>query len=92
VFFGRWIPGVRVVAAVMAGATEMPWRRFAVANALGAVAWASSVATTAMLRGPAGTAILGAAGIAAVLVATAVTAWRRHRRMRRPRTAAATTA
>jgi len=32
VFFGRWIPGVRVVAAVMAGATRMPWRRFAVAT------------------------------------------------------------
>jgi len=63
VFFGRWIPGVRVVAAVMAGATEMPWRRFAVANALGAVAWASTVATTAMRLGPTGTAILGAAGI-----------------------------
>src|SRR3954469_20954820 len=33
VFCGRWVPGVRVVAALMAGATNMPWKRFAVANA-----------------------------------------------------------
>lgn len=89
VFFGRWIPGVRVVAAVMAGTTQMPWKRFAVANALGAVAWASTVATTAFLLGPAGTAILGTAGIAAVIALGVVAAWRRRRRSRRRLVAAA---
>ncbi|MBA2513310.1 MAG: DedA family protein [Solirubrobacterales bacterium] len=54
VFFGRWIPGVRVVVAVVAGATRMPWKRFAVANALGAFAWAGTVATAASLLGPLG--------------------------------------
>jgi membrane protein DedA with SNARE-associated domain len=83
---------VRVVAAVMAGATRMPWQRFAVANALGAFAWASTVAGSAFALGPAGTAILGSTGIAAVIVATAAAAWRRHRRARRPPAAAAATA
>ena len=32
VFVGRWIPGLRVVAAVMAGGARMPWPRFAVAT------------------------------------------------------------
>jgi membrane protein DedA with SNARE-associated domain len=34
----------------------MPWRRFAAANALGAIAWAGSVATVATLLGASGTA------------------------------------
>lgn len=64
VFFGRWVPGVRVVAAVMAGATNMPWRRFALANAAGALTWAAGVATLAMLAGPTGSLLLAAGGLA----------------------------
>lgn len=79
VFFGRWIPGVRVIAAVMAGATRMPWRRFAVANATGAFAWAATVATTAATVGPAGAAALGIAGLTLGLVGAAV-GWWRHRK------------
>lgn len=82
VFFARWIPGVRVVAALMAGATRMPWRRFAVANALGALAWATTVATTAYLVGPAGAAAFGALGLIAALSAAAVSWWRRRGRRR----------
>lgn len=63
VFAGRWLPGVRVVAAVLAGAALMPWRRFAVANAAGAVCWAATVAGTAALVGPAGTAVIVVAGM-----------------------------
>ena len=40
VFFGRWIALLRVLAAVLAGATRMPWRRFVVMNALGGICWA----------------------------------------------------
>lgn len=78
VFLGRWVPGVRVVAAVTAGATHMPWPRFAIANALGAVAWASSVATLAMIAGPTGSLILVAAGLALAPL-TAAFAWLRYR-------------
>lgn len=73
---------MRVVAALMAGATRMPWRRFAVANALGALAWATTVATTAYLVGPAGTAAFGALGLIAALSAAAVSWWRRRGRRR----------
>ena len=38
VFFGRWLPVLRVTAAWMAGASHMEWRKFAVFNALGGVA------------------------------------------------------
>jgi undecaprenyl-diphosphatase len=79
VFFGRWVPGVRIVAAVMAGAARMPWPRFAAANATGALAWAATVATLAMLVGPAGAALLavGGLGLGALTLAAA---WWSHRR------------
>lgn len=40
VFFGRWVALLRVLAAVLAGATKMPWRQFVVMNALGGICWA----------------------------------------------------
>jgi undecaprenyl-diphosphatase len=79
VFFGRWVPGVRIVAAVMAGAARMPWPRFAAANAAGAFCWAATVATLAMLVGPGGAAGLAAAGLTLGGV-TLVAAWWSHRR------------
>jgi undecaprenyl-diphosphatase len=79
VFFGRWVPGVRIVAAVMAGASRMSWPRFAMANAAGALAWATTVATLAVLAGPTGAAVLAVGGLAlgAVTLAAGV---RSHRR------------
>jgi undecaprenyl-diphosphatase len=85
VFFGRWIPGVRVVAAVTAGAARMPWPRFALANALGAIAWAASVSTLAAAAGPAGALALAAGGLGLGAV-TLTGAWLRQRR-RTPRPA-----
>ncbi len=87
VFASRFIPGVRVVAAVMAGATQMPWRRFALANTLGAVAWATSVASLAYLLGPAGAATLAAAGLGLMPLAAGL-AWLRQRTLRRHDTGA----
>jgi membrane-associated protein len=43
VFAGRWMPGLRIVAAWIAGAARMPWQRFLLWNALGAVAWATTI-------------------------------------------------
>jgi membrane protein DedA with SNARE-associated domain len=80
VFFGRWVPGVRVIAAVMAGATRMPWKHFAVANALGAITWATTVATASVLLGPAVTAMVGLASLAAAVGSVGVAWWRRRRR------------
>jgi membrane protein DedA with SNARE-associated domain len=79
VFFGRWIPGVRIVAAVMAGAARMPWPRFAAANAAGAFAWAATVATLAVLVGPTGSVLLAAGGLGLGAI-TFTVAWWSHRR------------
>jgi undecaprenyl-diphosphatase len=82
VFFGRWVPGVRIVAAVMAGAARMPWPRFAVANATGAFAWAGTVATLAMLAGPTGAAIMALGGLTLGAVSLAAGWWAHRRRLR----------
>jgi membrane protein DedA with SNARE-associated domain len=79
VFFGRWVPGVRIVAAVMAGAARMPWPRFAAANAAGALAWATTVSTLAVLAGPTGAVVLAAGGLMLGAITFAVGVWS-HRR------------
>ena len=79
VFFGRWVPGVRVVAALMAGATRMPWPRFALANAAGAFTWAGTVASLAVLAGPTGSLMLAAGGLTLGAV-TVLVGRLRHRR------------
>jgi undecaprenyl-diphosphatase len=85
VFFGRWVPGVRVVAAVLAGASAMPWRRFLVYNALGAFAWSTTVAGLAAILGPMAAATIYGAGVLVAVGAAgagAVAAWRHRRRTR----------
>jgi membrane protein DedA with SNARE-associated domain len=72
VFFGRWLPGLRVVASWLAGANRMPWPRFLVWNALGGIAWASTVGTLAYLLGRSASGSLGAIGFIGVGVAVVV--------------------
>lgn len=43
VFFSRFITGVRVICAMAAGAAGMSWERFVLANAGGALAWATVI-------------------------------------------------
>lgn len=90
VFVSRFIPGVRVVAAVLAGASQMPWRRFGPANALGAIAWASCVASLAYLLGAKGAAALAVTGLALLPIAGGI-AWLRRRSSRRRRAARSAT-
>lgn len=40
IFFARFITGLRILAAIFAGAAKMPWKRFLFFSAVGAVAWA----------------------------------------------------
>jgi membrane protein DedA with SNARE-associated domain len=51
VFFGRWVPGLRVFAAWLAGASRMRWSRFAFWNALGGIGWASTIGVLTYLLG-----------------------------------------
>jgi membrane-associated protein len=67
VFLGRWLPGLRITAAWLAGTSRMRWLRFLLWNALGGVAWAASVGIAAYLLGSA--AGTGLALIALVVVA-----------------------
>jgi len=39
VFFARFVPVLRSIAGVLAGANRMPWHSFMVANVAGAVGW-----------------------------------------------------
>jgi membrane protein DedA with SNARE-associated domain len=43
VFIARFVTGLRVFGAVLAGGSGLPWRKFLFYNATGAVAWASAV-------------------------------------------------
>jgi undecaprenyl-diphosphatase len=97
VFFGRWLPGLRVVASWLAGANHMRWRRFLLWNALGGIAWASTVGTAAYLLGRSASGSLGAIGFAGIAIAALVylvsrirrelTPTRRSRRRRTSETA-----
>jgi membrane protein DedA with SNARE-associated domain len=44
VFIARFVTGLRVFGAVLAGGSDMAWKTFLVFNATGAVVWATSVA------------------------------------------------
>lgn len=79
VFLGRFVPGVRVVAAVTAGASAMPWPRFAFYNLCGAVAWATAVAGLAALAGPAGAATFATVAIVTAVLVGATAALRARR-------------
>jgi membrane protein DedA with SNARE-associated domain len=82
VFFQRFIPGIRIVGALCAGAARMPWRNFALANASGAFTWAASVAGLSALVGS--TAAFAGAAIGFVFggITLAVVAVRQRRRLK----------
>jgi membrane-associated protein len=85
VFLGRWVSGLRIASAWLAGINGMRWPVFLFWNALGGIAWATSIALAIYLLGPfAEHAITVAGPAAAGLVAVAAIAlywrWRRQRR------------
>jgi membrane protein DedA with SNARE-associated domain len=87
VFFGRWLPVLRFTAALLAGVNEMPWRRFFVANALGAIGWVCTVGTAAYVLGSSATNLFEAIGFAGLLAVTLAIVghivWRRSQRDRK---------
>jgi membrane protein DedA with SNARE-associated domain len=82
VFLGRWVAGLRIAASWLAGINRMPWRRFLFWNALGGIAWATSVGLLAYWLGPTAEKVfrtVGLAGVALVVVALAAfMLWRRR--------------
>jgi membrane protein DedA with SNARE-associated domain len=88
VFFGRWVTGVRVVVAWLAGADAMRWPRFLMWNALGGIAWAVTVGLASFLLGAAGEKLITSAGAAAAVgVGLTVAAFVLGARLRRSRRA-----
>jgi membrane protein DedA with SNARE-associated domain len=68
----RFVPVLRALAGILAGANRMPWRQFMLANVVGAFAWAAFFGFAAYMLGRQierfATPMIIAAGIAAVVV------------------------
>lgn len=79
VFFGRFLPILRILAAVLAGTDRVPWWRFIVANAAGGILWATLVGTLSYLLGAAVQGPITYAGYGLAVLVTAATwlLWRR---------------
>jgi membrane protein DedA with SNARE-associated domain len=89
VFLGRWIPGLRTWASWLAGANQMRWRSFALWNAAGGIAWATTVGLLAYALGhTARTAVTGFGVAGAVTVVVALVVLLRRRRAQRERLSA----
>jgi membrane protein DedA with SNARE-associated domain len=72
VFFGRFVPVLRMLAAVLAGVNRMDWRRFLLANTAGGILWASAVGFGAYLFGRAVMHVATPLSITLVTVSLAV--------------------
>src|SRR3954453_866715 len=69
VFLGRWVSGLRIASAWLAGMNNMRWPTFVFWNALGGIAWATSVALAIYFAGSIAEDVIGIAGpVAAVVV------------------------
>jgi membrane-associated protein len=77
VFLGRWIAGLRITSAWMAGVTRMSWPTFLFWNALGGIAWATSIALLAYFVGHSAEKIIHVAGLggAAAVVVGGLALW-----------------
>ena len=68
----RWIPWVRTLAPLLAGAGRMPYRRFLVANVVGAVTWGAGLLALGYLAASLPVLRDVALGVAATSVALSV--------------------
>lgn len=72
VFLGRWIAGLRIAAAWLAGIDRMRWPVFLRWNAFGGIAWAASVGVLAYLLGPSIESLIKTVGLVGVSIAAVV--------------------
>ncbi|GAA1483103.1 hypothetical protein GCM10009624_35430 [Gordonia sinesedis] len=84
VITGRWIGFVRTVVPPVAGIIRMGFRRFWIADVVGATSWATAVVLLGYFAGAAlGATILLYAAIGAGVLGLGWLAWRRWRGRRR---------
>ena len=83
VFLGRWVSGLRIASAWLAGMNRMSWPTFLFWNALGGIAWACSIGFAVYALGDVAEHIIAVAGpVAAGLIVVALIGfvlWRRRR-------------
>lgn len=79
VFFAKFIPGVRSVSSVAAGATQMSRRNFALVDGAACITWTSATALIAYAVGPTGALVLVGIGLALSVVGLVAGAVRRKR-------------
>jgi len=86
IFVARQLSPLRGLAALSAGSSRVPWRRFAAFNALGCLLWATVVSLIAAVfvrrldELADDLSLAGLIVVGVILVAVAVLAWRRLRR------------
>ncbi len=86
VFLGRWVAGLRIASAWLAGMNKMSWPRFLFWNALGGICWATSIGLGVYLAGHAFEKVIGVGGIiAGGVVGGAIIGFLGWRHMRRRR-------
>ncbi|MEZ0167058.1 DedA family protein [Kineococcus sp. LSe6-4] len=90
VFFGRFVPGVRSLISLPAGADRMPWLTFTLATAAGSVLWNSALVAAGYALGTQWNSVGHYVGtisnivlIALIAIAIALLARRTHQRRRR---------
>ena len=83
VFLGRWVSGLRIASAWLAGMNRMQWPTFLFWNALGGIAWAVSIGLGVYFLGHVAEEVISTVGPAAAVLAVVALAgfvvWR-HRR------------
>jgi membrane-associated protein len=85
VFFARFVFGMRIITGPLAGVLRMNWKKFAVFNFLGALAWVTVIAAAGYLFGSQWQSLVrwvGDADIAIVVIVAIVIAgliWRARR-------------
>jgi membrane-associated protein len=83
VFLGRWVSGLRIASAWLAGINNMSWPTFLFWNALGGIAWATSIALGVYLLGDIAEKVISTAGPVAaavgVIALIGVVVWHRRR-------------
>src|SRR5581483_389238 len=88
ILFARFVFGMRVIAGPLAGVLRMPWKEFAVYNAIGAALWVTVITMLGYLSGRHWATVLKflkeadfvIAGVAAAVI---IFLWWRHRRNQR---------
>src|SRR2546427_10145966 len=87
VFIARFITGLRVFGAMLAGASGLPWSKFLFYNATGAVAWSTAIALAGyslayswetLERWIGRSGLVGLAVVAAIVVVSVVRARRKN--------------